>query len=90
MTEQPRRPPGRPSAASQPRLPLEPLVRMYGSVSVLARTTGRHTSQVAKWNRGGVPMVSADRIAIAPGAHPIEVWPNGKRSPQLPVRPVRG
>lgn len=37
------------STAVQPRIPLEPLVRMYASVSILARAVGRHTSRVAKW-----------------------------------------
>jgi len=59
-----------------PRLSLEPLVSMYGSVSCLARALGRQRAQVQKWRRNGVPLVSADRIAVAVGLHPVEVWPD--------------
>ena len=60
----------------QPRLPLDPLVRMYGSVSMLAIALGRHRTQVSEWNANGIPVVSADRVAVALGMHPIEVWPD--------------
>ncbi|MBW3536188.1 MAG: hypothetical protein KY395_00270 [Actinobacteria bacterium] len=58
------------------RLSLEPLVARYGSVSGLARALRRDRVQVSKWRRDGLPMASADRIAVALGMHPVEVWPD--------------
>jgi hypothetical protein len=59
-----------------PRLSVEPLVVMYGSVSCLARALDRDRAQVQRWRRDGVPLPSADRIAVAVGLHPVEVWPD--------------
>jgi lambda repressor-like predicted transcriptional regulator len=58
------------------RLSLEPLVRRYGSVSGLARALGRDRAQLAKWRRDGLPIMSADRLAVAVGMHPVELWPD--------------
>jgi lambda repressor-like predicted transcriptional regulator len=63
-------------AARQSRLPLEPLVQRCGSVSALARATGIERTQLARWRSNGVPLDSADRVAIAAGCHPAEVWPD--------------
>lgn len=60
----------------EPRVPLEPLVRRYGTVSTLARALGKDRMQVSRWRRDGVPVVSADHIAVALGMHPVEVWPD--------------
>jgi len=60
---------------ASPRLSLEPLVSMYGSVSCLAQALGRQRAQVQKWRRDGVPLCSADRLAVAVGCHPVEIWP---------------
>jgi hypothetical protein len=49
---------------------------MYGSVSMLARALGRRREQVSKWHTNGVPIMSADNLAISLGMHPIEVWPD--------------
>jgi hypothetical protein len=54
---------------------LEPLVQRYGNVSVLARALGLDRAQVARWRNGGLPIDSADRVAVAAGCHPAEVWP---------------
>jgi hypothetical protein len=62
-------------SADAPRLPLEPLVQRYGSVSALARTLGLHTTQAARWREPGVPVAWADRAAVYLGLHPVEVWP---------------
>lgn len=61
---------------AQPRLPLEPLVARHGGVSGLARALGRDRAQVGRWRRQGVTLLSADRIAVALGLHPVEVWPD--------------
>lgn len=60
---------------AQPRLPLEPLVARFGGVSGLARALGRDRAQVGKWRQRGVTLDTADRIAVAVGLHPCEVWP---------------
>lgn len=59
-----------------PRLPLAPLVELYGSVSMLARALKRDRQVVSRWNAHGLPAVSADEVAVALGLHPVEVWPN--------------
>jgi hypothetical protein len=61
--------------ARQPRVSLEPLVQRYGNVSVLARALGIDRAQVARWRGHGLPVGSADRVAVAVGCHPAEVWP---------------
>jgi len=61
--------------ARQPRLSLEPLVQRYGNVSVLARALGIDRAQVAHWRSDGLPVDSADRVAVLLGRHPAEVWP---------------
>jgi hypothetical protein len=58
-----------------PRLPLEPLVQRYGSVRALADALCRDRGQVQKWSERGVTLLSADRIAVEAGLHPVEVWP---------------
>jgi hypothetical protein len=58
-----------------PRLPLEPLVRMYGSIGNLAAAVGRERTAVGKWSERGLTPLWADRVAVALGMHPTEVWP---------------
>lgn len=58
-----------------PRLPLEPLVRRYGSVRALAEALHRDRAQVQKWRERGVTIHAADDLAVALGLHPVEVWP---------------
>jgi lambda repressor-like predicted transcriptional regulator len=58
-----------------PRLTLEPLVCEFGNISALARVLDRDVAQVGKWVHDGVPLYSADRIAVALGRHPVEIWP---------------
>lgn len=61
---------------ASPRLPLAPLVERYGSVSALARALGRDRIVVSRWNTHGLPAVSADKVAVAVGLNPVEVWPD--------------
>lgn len=60
---------------ASPRLPLEPLVRRYGSIQALAEALNRDRAQVQKWRERGVTILAADDIAVALGLHPVEVWP---------------
>lgn len=62
--------------ARSPRVPLEPLVQRYGNGSILARALGCHSTQVSRWRTDGLPLDSADRIAVAVGLHPVEIWPD--------------
>jgi hypothetical protein len=63
--------------AVSPRVPLEPLVERYGgNGSALARALGCAQEQVSRWRSHGLPLVSADRLAVALGLHPVEVWPD--------------
>jgi hypothetical protein len=57
-------------------VPLEPLVQRYENVSVLARALGCERTLVSKWRNHGLPLVSADRLAVSLGLHPVEVWPD--------------
>lgn len=59
----------------EPRVPVEPLVEMYGTVSALARAVGRDRAQFSRWRReGGLPLSCADHLAVSLGMHPVEVW----------------
>jgi transposase-like protein len=60
---------------ASPRLSLEPLVQRYGSVSALARALGCDRVQVSRWRKHGMALDTADRVAVAVGHHPWEVWP---------------
>lgn len=60
----------------QPRLAVDPLLRKYGTVAALARASGCPRSSFTRWQReGGIPLFTADRIAIRLRLHPVEVWP---------------
>lgn len=62
--------------ARQPRLAVDPLLYMYGNVSALARAAGCPRSSLTRWQReGGIPLYTADRIAIQLRLHPAELWP---------------
>jgi hypothetical protein len=63
----------------QPRLPIGPLYRMSGAESWndFAQRCGYpdcHRASVARWFRLGVTPMMADRLAVACGFHPAEVW----------------
>lgn len=64
------------ASATEPRLPLEPLLRACGSGNNLAALTGYRRSHLTHWQREGVPVVAADDMAVALGMHPIELWPD--------------
>jgi hypothetical protein len=68
------------------RLPVEPIVRRYGSFSALARTLGLHCAQAARWSDRGIPVEWADRAAVYIGLHPVEVWPEWY---DLPIEAVQ-
>lgn len=59
---------------AQQRLSLEPLVARYGTVSGLARALGVPRTQASHWRHHGVPLDTADRLAVSVGLHPCEVW----------------
>jgi hypothetical protein len=40
-----------------------------------AALTGIHRSMVSRYRRNGIPVLQADRIAVALGRHPGEIWP---------------
>ena len=42
----------------------------------LARRTGFAVRTVQRWTTTGVPLYSADRLAIRLGVHPATIWPN--------------
>jgi hypothetical protein len=64
------------------------------SIGIVIAVTGTDRSLVHRWNRaGGVPEVSADRVAVALGLHPINIWPNwgqriGEPEPERHLRAV--
>lgn len=58
------------------RLPWGPLWEVLGEPgpSVAAWRLGVSKGTVHRWQRGGVPVGSADRAAIEAGSHPGLVW----------------
>lgn len=61
----------------------------------VAEAVGVDSTQIARWRaEGGIPWVSADRLAVALNRHPLEVWPDWPghspdRSGAVPARPSR-
>jgi len=66
---------------SQPRMSCEEFVAWYEhrygewNHKSFERTTGIDASTFHVWRkRGGIPLFSADRVAIAYGTHPARIW----------------
>jgi hypothetical protein len=58
----------------QERLPYQPLAR-FGSPRDIAHMTGINPRLVYRWRTEGLIPVTADRVAVALGCHPVEIWP---------------
>lgn len=67
----------RPGPTPGPRYPLGPLRALMGSPNLcqVARLTGFHRRQVARWLNDGLTEHQADAAAVAAGFHPASVWP---------------
>ena len=67
-----------PDTTSPGRLPWLPLGRLMIAYRVsmleLARRSGEHPRQLHRWQGYGVTVFQADRLAMAIGHHPVEVW----------------
>lgn len=67
--------------APRPRLPAQPLMALArrggaeDSITDIADWLGIHTRSLQRWiEDGGIPIDSADSIAISLGRHPAEIW----------------
>jgi hypothetical protein len=68
----------------QPRFPTDELIawweQRYGqefNVTRFAQQAGIDRSMFHHWQqRGGIPLWSADRVAIRCGVHPCRIWPD--------------
>lgn len=60
------------------RFPVEPLLERADCPNLvqLAHRLGVHRQQVAQYRSRGLSERQADRVAIALGFHPIEIWPD--------------
>lgn len=74
-----------------PRFPFGPLADYYGPVivpnltgprslvsptRVIGELAGVNRRTISRWQRDGIPERHADRLAVAVGAHPSEIWPD--------------
>jgi lambda repressor-like predicted transcriptional regulator len=41
----------------------------------IAKTIGMTTNTVFMWDKTGVPLWTADKLAVKLGAHPADIWP---------------
>lgn len=57
------------------RFPLDPVLARH-TIAEAARAAGFHSAQLSRWKRTGVPAAAADRLAVALGRHPLELWPD--------------
>jgi hypothetical protein len=60
------------------RYPVQPLLDLFPNSTheQLCAVAGfGNRSLVSEWKRRGIPWLSADKLAIAHGLHPAEVWP---------------
>lgn len=63
--------------AASPRLPIDPLLRLCdGNVGLLAEALRRPRRVITRWKTLGLPLVQADRCAVAVGHHPVDLWPD--------------
>lgn len=77
--------PRTPSAGSttdDERFPFTPLADVAqrrwpdgGIYTRLAEFAGVHRKQISRWRTAGVPTWAADRLAVALGLHPADLWP---------------
>ena len=66
------------------RLPYAGLVRWVAArynlehtgYRTIARTIGMSTNTMLMWDKTGVPVWTADRLAVKLGAHPADIWPD--------------
>lgn len=65
-----------PVRRSAVNLPVQPLLQLLGNLPHLraAPLLGVTHRQLCRWLRHGVPITSADNVAVAAGYHPLEVW----------------
>jgi phage terminase Nu1 subunit (DNA packaging protein) len=55
--------------------PRFPLTAIHGlNNSELARRTGYALRTIQRWSTDGIPLYSADRLAIRLGVHPSTIW----------------
>lgn len=57
------------------RFSADPLIDRFGSVSAFARALGVDRANATRWRRDGIPVDTADCIAVRLGWHPVEIWP---------------
>lgn len=56
------------------RVSVEPLLALAPSIEELARLTGIDGRQWRRWRAIGIPVLSADAVAVLMGYHPAELW----------------
>lgn len=66
--------PGQPEVLPGHRLPGDPLLRVWGTAAEIARALNVRERTVYRWLADGVSYDLADRIAVAAGRHPCELW----------------
>jgi hypothetical protein len=64
---------------STPRFPLDAITG-YNHCE-LARHTGFAVRSIQRWTRDGIPLWSADKLAISLGVHPANIWPDWTTTP---------
>lgn len=65
------------AAEGEPRpFDLQALLKAAGATMLgLAAATGQHARTLHRWAHMGLTVDQADRLAVAVGFHPAEVWP---------------
>ncbi len=66
----------------QPRVPADPIadMKILGDGG-LEETTGFSERTITRWKaEGALPIYAADKVAVALGKHPNELWPRWDRA----------
>lgn len=64
------------TATTKPRQPRFPLDQVdYANFCDLSRRSGYPLRTIQRWKTTGIPLYSADRLAIRLGTHPAIIWP---------------
>ena len=58
----------------QPRFPLDHV--SCNNLCDLSRRSGYPLRTIQRWKTSGIPLYSADRLAIRLGVHPANIWPD--------------
>jgi hypothetical protein len=64
--------------SAQPRFTLAAALAVLAKPNMceLSRQTGFSHRSIVRWSKTGIPLWSADKVAVKLHRHPVNLWPN--------------